>query len=237
MNFRKVIETYGYPLGSKHIAQVIEHFRKHSNFTPGMKKDDIRIEGYTSRYMPHEYGGVFLVRTRFVVPKKLTAAILENDIKISNKCCEVMKEQPLKKYEKETKKLPIIAIMASESSRREMGWYRTGCNAFEGARKISKPMSFWTEQDVLQYLKEFEIPYTSVYGEILKDENGKYYTTGCDRTGCIFCGFACHNEKEPNRFQRLKITHPKLWEYCMKPWEQGGLGMKEVLDKIGVKYE
>lgn len=44
-------------------------------------------------------------------------------------------------------------------------------------------------------------------------------------------------EKEPNRFQQLKQTHPKIWEYCMKPWDEGGLGMKEVLDYVNVKTE
>jgi hypothetical protein len=43
--------------------------------------------------------------------------------------------------------------------------------------------------------------------------------------------------KEPNRFQRLKQTHPKLWNYCMKPVSEGGLGMKEVLKYINVKIE
>ena len=44
-------------------------------------------------------------------------------------------------------------------------------------------------------------------------------------------------EKCPNRFQQLKETHPKIWEYCMKPWDQGGLGLKEVLEYINVPYE
>jgi len=44
-------------------------------------------------------------------------------------------------------------------------------------------------------------------------------------------------EKEPNRFQRLKQTHPQLWQYCMKDWEDGGLGLKKVLDYINVKFE
>ena len=52
------------------------------------------------------------------------------------------------------------------------------------------------------------------------------------RTGCVFCGFGAHLEKEPNKFQRLKQTHPQLWEYCMKDWDSGGLGMKDVLDFI-----
>lgn len=90
---------------------------------------------------------------------------------------------------------------------------------------------------MLQYIKDFNISYASVYGDIIKDEVGEYRTTGCYRTGCVFCGFGCHLDKEPNRFQRLKVTHPKLWNYCMKPWDEGGLGMKEVLDYIGVKYE
>lgn len=35
-----------------------------------------------------------------------------------------------------------------------------------------------------------------------------------DRTGCVFCMFGCYQDKD--RFPRLKQTHPKLWEYCMK---------------------
>ena len=35
----------------------------------------------------------------------------------------------------------------------------------------------------------------------------------------------------------MKEIHPKVWEYCMKPVEDGGLGMARVLDAIGVKYD
>jgi len=65
---------------------------------------------------------------------------------------------------------------------------------------------------------------------------GKLKTTGLDRTGCMFCMFGCHLEKEPNRFQKMKITHPQIYNYCMKPIEEGGLGLGRVLDYIGVKY-
>ena len=118
----------------------------------------------------------------------------------------------------------------------------------------SKPLSFWTEQDILRYIKQFNVPYCPVYGDIqikrssaneqikgqinLIDYLGCYEpedtleTTGCDRTGCMFCMFGCHLEKEPNRFQRMKQTHPKQYEYCMDK-----LGLKEVLEYIGVPYE
>jgi hypothetical protein len=48
----------------------------------------------------------------------------------------------------------------------------------------------------------------------------------------MFCMFGCHLEKTPNRFQRMKVTHPKQYAYCMEQ-----LGLKEVLEYIGVPYE
>lgn len=55
--------------------------------------------------------------------------------------------------------------------------------------------------------------------------------------GCMFCAFGAHREKTPNRFQRMKVTHPKIYDYCMRPWDQGGLGMAEILEKIGVETD
>ena len=59
-------------------------------------------------------------------------------------------------------------------------------------------------------------------------------TSGVNRTGCMFCMFGVHLEQEPNRFQRMKITHPKQYDYCMR--EENGLGLGKVLDFINVKY-
>lgn len=93
------------------------------------------------------------------------------------------------------------------------------------------------DDDVLQYIMQNNLPIASVYGDIAQDKKGKFTTTGVARTGCIFCCYGCHLEKEPNRFQRLKTTHPHIYEYCMKSVSNGGLGLKEVLDFIGVKSE
>lgn len=227
MNFRKVIETYGYPIISKEVSKRVHWGKRYleegkvgfwayqSLTQPVFTKD-----GKRSPYDKHKYG-----------------YLLDAPFKASDNCCKIMKKDTAHKYGKQTGRKPIIATMACESQLRKMSWLKNGCNAFDATNPVSTPMSFWTEQDVLRYLKEFNIPYASVYGEIKQGEDGKYYTTGYRRTGCVFCGFGCHLEKEPNRFQRLKQTHPKLWNYCMKPWDEGGLGMKEVLDYIGVKYE
>lgn len=222
MNFRKVIDTYGYPLISKEVSRYIYVARN----CPDGK--------VAQKFVPNnqhdlKYG------TAYSMVK--WAGLKDSDIPISHMCCDVMKKKPAKKFERETGFKPITAMMANESRLRRNSWLKNGCNAFDSKRPISNPMSFWTENDVLEYLVKHNVPYASVYGEIQQDKNGKYYTTGRDRTGCVFCGFGCHNEKEPNRFQMLKQTHPKLWKYCMKGWEQGGLGMKEVLEEIGVKIE
>lgn len=222
MNFRKVIEKYGYPIVSKEVSRDISVAR---NKPDGKTADKfIRDSDYHRKY-----GDAWLLeKWNF---------LKDSDIPISNQCCNIMKKKPFKKYDKESGKKPIIGTMASESRLRKKEWLANGCNAFNKKHPNSQPMSFWTEQDVLRYIKEFNIEYASVYGDIIEDDKGRLRTTGCDRTGCVFCGFGCHLEKEPNRFQRLKQTHPKLWEYCMKPTSDGGLGMKEVLEFIGVTYE
>ena len=77
------------------------------------------------------------------------------------------------------------------------------------------------------------------------EETDRLKTTGCDRTGCVFCLFGIHLESEPNRMQRLKETHPRQYEYCIKggemvdgKWQPNkeGLGLGKVLDYINVKY-
>lgn len=148
---------------------------------------------------------------------------------ISHYCCFKMKKSPMQKYQRENDFKPILATLAEESRMRKQAWIRHGCNAFDSKKPTSQPMSFWTEQDVLTYIVEYGIPIASVYGEIVSvDADGNEYQpssliggmtnlkcTGCDRTGCVFCAFGAHLERGQTRFQRLAITHPKLYEYCI----------------------
>ena len=124
----------------------------------------------------------------------------------------------------------ILGTMASESVRRQSAYLKNGCNAYDKREPTSQPLSFWTEQDVLAYLKMTDIPYASVYGEIV-EKSGKLATTGAKRTGCMFCMFGVHLEKQPNRFQRMALTHPKQYEFCIHK-----LGCGAVLDFLGVPY-
>lgn len=133
---------------------------------------------------------------------------------ISHYCCEKMKKSPMHKYQRKHKYYPILGTLAEESRVRKQAWIRHGCNLFDGTKASSQPMSFWTEQDVLQYISDNHLPIASVYGEVT-GEPGSLHCTGCDRTGCIFCAFGAHLEKGETRFQRLAKTHPRQYDYCI----------------------
>lgn len=146
---------------------------------------------------------------------------------VSHYCCNVMKKSPLAIYQRHSKLYPIIATMADESRMRKQAWLRTGCNAFDSKKAKSTPMAFWTEQDVLHYIQRYDIKIASVYGDIVpkcgqlsfNDDETELCTTGCSRTGCIFCAYGCHLEKGETRFQRLKYTHPKQYDFCINGGE------------------
>jgi 3'-phosphoadenosine 5'-phosphosulfate sulfotransferase (PAPS reductase)/FAD synthetase len=215
-SFKKVIERYGYPVVSKEQAQFIEEVRN----TSSERLRDIRLNGVL---MPDGSRGF----------RKLSAKwkyLLEAPFKISAKCCDYIKKKPFIKYERSAGRAMMTGESASDSLRRRTIYLQHGCNAFGMKRPKSTPLAFWTKDDVLRYLRDFQIPYCDVYGEIA-EEGGKLTTTLARATGCMFCMFGVHREGAVNRFTRMKKSHPQLWKYCIYT-----LGLKDVLEYIGVPY-
>lgn len=239
MSFSEVISKYGYPIISKEVAEAIYYARRIRNKTDSglivgvLQKDttDGRRKYSERRDWRRESiagVGAFGADTKSIFNKKKWLPLCrDTQFKISYMCCSVIKKGPMGIYQRKTKRYPYIGTLAEESRVREQAWIRHGCNSFEGHNKSSQPMSFWTEQDVLRYIWEEGIEIASVYGDIVAvDSSGVAYEpslmccdalkcTGCQRTGCIFCGFGCHLEKGETRFQRLAKTHPRQYEYCM----------------------
>ena len=267
MRFDEVIKKYGYPVISKEVSNTINGAKnsiKKCTYSHRLCKLGVQREDYGGLLDDgkHDYEKTL---EKSLYRQDKWRFLLDADFDSSSYCCDVMKKKPSKQYEKGTGRKAIVGTMAWESQNRRTAWLMFGCNAFESNRQISHPMSFWTNQDVLHYIKQNELPICSVYGDIVIDEQTEFEgqmnlidylgcyepedalkTTGCDRTGCIFCMFGCHLEKEPNRFQRLKQTHPRQYEYCIKggemvdgKWQPSkkGLGLGHVLDYIGVKYD
>ena len=202
MSFNKVIEHYGFPVISKSQAMAIRKL--------------------TTQNLSKKYRNKLLRGDELGTAGKLSEKwkpLLDAPFKVSEMCCDVMKKRPIKKFSKETGLKFFTGEMAEEQFNRQNVYLRTGCNAFDLRQPKSMPLGFWTEKNIWDYLKMFNVRYSSIYD------------MGERRTGCMWCMFGVHLEKGENRFQRMAKTHPKQYDYCINK-----LGLGEVLDYIGVDY-
>ncbi len=206
MHFKEVIEKYGYPVVSKVVSMAISRYRN----TKDPLQKEYRLTGrINGKKLGHQ--GVIPDGWKYLINAPFN---------ISEKCCEMMKKQPYKKYNKETNKKAIVGMMAEESDSRKQYFLKYSCNAFNLKIPTSNPLSFWLEKDIWEYINKEKVLYC------------KIYDMGEKRTGCMFCMFGCHLEKYPNRFQRMQKTHPKQYKFCMEK-----LGLKEVLKYLKIPYK
>lgn len=227
--FNEVLIKYGYPVISK--AQ------------------SMAIRKLTTQNLSEKYRNKLLYGDEKGTTGKLSSKwhyLLNTDFKISEQCCDVMKKRPAHKFEDESGLHPVTAEMVEESVNRKVVYLKNGCNMWNLERPKSTPMAFWTQQDLLEYVVKEKIDYAPEYGEIKQDYLGRYYTTKEQRTGCAFCLFGCHLEKQPNRIQRLKDMDEKRYNYCVGGGEYNdkgiwipnkkGLGLGHVMDVLGVEH-
>ena len=243
MNFVEVLKTYGYPVISKEVSQKVEEARRKPDGEYARRFTDCEHNRKYPQYSMERY-----------------AWLLDAPFRISHKCCNIMKKNPAKSYEKETNRKPFIATMADESRLRRTKWLKLGCNAFDSDRPTSNPLSFWLEENILQYIKENNLKIAKIYGDVVYEQDGFIYydslfggnltTTGAKRTGCVFCLFSITQDKE--KLLRLNDNEPKKYEFVMNGGEfddnglwipnKDGLGYKFVVDwlnehgNIGIKY-
>lgn len=103
-NFKKVVERYGYPMFSKRVSNAIRTYQ-HAR-TEQTKQNSIDyINRNFKKYDKYK------------------------ELPISDKCCEKLKKEPLRRKVKELgMECVILGILASESYQREKDWLENGCN-------------------------------------------------------------------------------------------------------------
>ena len=208
MGVKEVIEKYGFPLISKEQSQHIRECRQ----TKSEKLRNKRLNGDINK------NGRVIGKV-----SDMWKFLIDAPFEVSEQCCSKLRKAPFKIFEKETGLYPIIGTMAEESSIRLQKWLKQGCNSFESGRIGSYPISIFTEKDIWEYGKEFNIPFCSIYGK------------GMRRTGCMVCGFGCHLEPEGySRFDVLYNLRPKLYEVVMS-YSNSGVTYREALEYIGIK--
>lgn len=238
LNFVEVLQKYGYPIISKTVSNGIENARTTPN---GSRARRIRGE-YTLRDGR---------RSQYDLSK--WAPLMELPIKISDRCCQAMKKGPMHIYERATKRHPITGTTAAESLMRTQSWIGRGCNSYsiqKGRAAKSNPLAPWLEQDILHYIKRNDIEICSVYGDLVYtdadgneldtalDADQPLKCTGCQRTGCMFCPFGVHLEKGPTRYQRMKTTHPRQYEFMLGGGEWTTEGGRQIwqANKCGLGF-
>jgi len=202
MTFKQVLEKYGYPVVSKRVSQYVGEVQR----TKSDRLRKLRMEGIKGNGEYTELGKI----------SDKWQYLVDAPFSISDKCCTIFKKEPSLKYEKETGRKGMIGTRTEEGTQRELTYLQYGCNGYDMSRPRSTPLSFWLHKDILQYIKENNLPYSKVYD------------MGHARTGCMFCMLGCHLETK-NRFQLMEKSHPKLHNYCINK-----LGLGKILKHIGV---
>ncbi|MCI9319687.1 MAG: phosphoadenosine phosphosulfate reductase family protein [Lachnospiraceae bacterium] len=185
--FKKVVKKYGYPMFSKRISNAIRTYQH------------ARTE-YTKQNSINYINNNFKKYEKYI------------DFPISDKCCDKLKKEPLRRKAKELgMDCVILGVLASESHQRERDWLENGCNVFFKFKDNQcKPLSFWTEEDILEYIEKYHVKVSELYD------------MGYKRNGCMYCGFGVQLEApESNRYKKLKKTHPLQYSYFISNF--GGL--------------
>lgn len=127
------------------------------------------------------------------------------DIKISDKCCDILKKKPFMKYNKENDiQGYIIGERMSEGGVREFNSQKrvlnggTLCTKTKGNYIIKLPIIDWTNEDIDEFIKMYDVPLSKAYTE-----------QGYERTGCFLCPFSLQIDEnlkklymyEPNRYK------------------------------------
>lgn len=179
--FKKVVEHYGYPMFSKRVSNAIRTYQ-HALSERTKHNSQNYIDRNFKKYDKYK------------------------ELPISDKCCDKLKKEPLRRKAKELGlECAILGILASESYQREKDWLEHGCNVFhERKDNQSRPLSFWTDEDILEYIAKYNVKIP------------KLYEMGYSRNGCMYCGFGVHLEPAHcNRYQKLKQTHPIQYTYFL----------------------
>lgn len=204
MQFKDIISKYGFPSISKEQSQYIH---------------DVQV-GKSEKQIKYRLG---LTSKSYHISNKwlhfLDKAMV-NYI-ICDKCCKILKKDPAKDYaEKNNVKGMFVGTMTDDSILRKNSWLKYGCNLYRQTDvNLSRPLSIWSEDDIWEYIKLYNLEISEAYTKL-----------GCQRTGCYLCPYGSNQEKYPNRFDILYKNKPKMYQYVLHQ-----LGLEQILLDMGTK--
>lgn len=188
---KPTLEKEGYPFESKVHAHVVDLYQ---NF--GFEKK--MVDGYLGKRPEYWHTAECPQKLRYQFTE-------ENKLKISDKCCLKMKEEPLIKWSKENgRPYAIVGIMTEEHGRRT----KAQCLAFAGKRLVKF-------QPLIPVSKEWESWFIRTYNISICDIYKEPYNF--TRTGCKGCPFALNLQVELDTLEKYFPEERKQCEIIWKP--------------------
>lgn len=192
---KQMLDKYGYPFKSKKHSKLVDIYQRlgktqsiktYLGECPTSNKKEIEPES-------------------FQCPKKLRYQFEENTLRISDKCCFKLKEQPMRNYSKQQKRpFAIIGIMVSEGGRR----MKADCLAFRNDKLFAfQPLVPVTKEWEEWFIKTYNIEICNIYKP----------PYNFDRTGCKGCPFALHLQDELDTLEKFFPNERKQCEVIWKP--------------------
>lgn len=196
------VRKYGVPIISKEYSMLVDGVQRNAGESYVRKLSQTREEN-----------------PRYALSKnqrELAQYLIDNDIHVSKKCCDVSKKKPAHQYYK-----TIGADLVITGERRSEGGQRATSHkdCFERGKDINKymPLFFWNDK-TKQWYKEHEgIQYSDCY-EIW----------GMQRTGCVGCPF---NSRVGAELDVIHEYEPNMYKACLNVFGDS----YRLMDKFNVR--
>ena len=184
---KQSLEQNGYPFKSKIHSFLVEKYQR-LGFTKGVKN----------------YLGIGDKSHMRMCPVKLRYQFTPSfTIPVSDKCCKILKEQPMSNWQKEhNKTITITGIMAEEGGRR----WNAKCIVKAGKTLYFNPLAKATKEFEDWFINGYQLKICDIY----------YPPYNAERTGCKGCPFALHLQ---NELDFLEKYFPKEKQQCEIIWK------------------
>lgn len=209
IGFVKILKKYGFPMISKTTCRKVNDLKNYSE-----KNSKIC--------------SVWLDKNSLFKLSESYKFLINEDFNITAKCCDKLKKEPFRRYEKETGRKAISGIMASESNHRKDVILSNGIIN----NKTCNPIAFWNDQDIWDYAKINNIRFSENYYD--RVINGTLVFAD-KRSGCEYClmGFKFDESNlfSQNRLEKAKIINPKKFIRIMSI-KNNGVSFKDAIRKV-----
>lgn len=195
MPFAKVLTDYGKPIKSKMKSENLERWQRNGDKTQYGYKTLMGI-------------GELSYSKIKIADRDLHLMSEDFDIKISNKCCTYLKKKPFDKYSKDNDMEGyFLGIRLGEGGARQLSAEKrlaNGgllCTATKGKYTVKMPIIDWTDNDIEEFVKAYNIPLSRAYTDY-----------GMARTGCVSCPFSRHLDSD---LEVLYYNEPSKYKASM----------------------